>query len=484
MPPTVVKKPVKIQLRTYQVGFGDCFLLSFVYSEKDDNDSRHILIDFGSTGLPKEFNEDKVKTYMLEVAEQIRKDCNKKLHVIVATHRHKDHISGFSTSGVKNANGETSGDIIASCLPEMIIQPWTEDPELDDKKVKTGKSHKMVKDEDFKISPQKNFAATLLSMQRVAALVTKESERLGNKLPTEEDTIDFAVPLDTRKKNQLFFLGDNNIANESAVMNLRKMGQQSAAEFVSFGTSQIGLSKILPGVTVKFLGPPTLEQHHEIIKQRSRDDDEFWMFQTSARNFWGVQAMTANLVDELNERNNNMPDRLFPNAKVYQNYAPSHTRWFIRQVRNLRAAELLGIVRILDKAMNNTSVIMLFEVGDKKLLFPGDAQIENWEYALSKPEIKKLLRETTLYKVGHHGSRNATPKTLWNEFGKKSTNKENPERLKTINSTMAGKHGHTRETAVPRETLVNELDNFSEYHTTQNIKIDDTSLCEKIEIKV
>ena len=33
----------------YQVGFGDCFLLTFHYAKGDD---RHILIDFGSTKLP------------------------------------------------------------------------------------------------------------------------------------------------------------------------------------------------------------------------------------------------------------------------------------------------------------------------------------------------------------------------------------------------------------------------------------------------
>ena len=480
--PTTIKKPNKIILRSYQVGFGDCFLLSFLYADKDE---RHVLIDFGSTGLPKDFDDKKVKTYMLEVAEQIRKDCGGKLHVVVATHRHKDHISGFSTDGVKNAGGETSGDIIALCNPDMVIQPWTENPNLDDAKVKSGKVHQMVSDNKFKESPEKNFAATLLSMQRVAELVTKESERLGNTTSDgEDDTVNYVTPLDNGKKQQLFFMGENNIRNKSAVENLRKMGERekSSSHFVCFG-DRIGLSKVLPGVDVKFLGPPTLEQHHEIIKQRSRDDEEFWMFHSIARNFWGVQAMTANLVDELNGRNNDTPDRLFPNAKVYQNFAPSHTRWFIQQVRNLRADQLLGIVQILDKAMNNTSVIMHFEIGDKKLLFPGDAQIENWEYALSKPEVKKLLRETTLYKVGHHGSRNATPKSLWKEFRKKME-EEKPERLKTVNSTMAGKHGHTKETAVPRETLVTELTKFSDYHTTQNIKINEPSLCDLIEIKV
>lgn len=479
---TTAKKPNKITLRSYQVGFGDCFLLSFLYADKVE---KHVLIDFGSTGLPKELDDKRKKTYMLEVAEQIRKDCNGKLHVVVATHRHKDHISGFSTDGVKNAGGESTGEIIASCKPDMVIQPWTENPNLDDSQVESGKVHKMVNNEKFKDSPAKNFAATLLSMQRVAKLVTVESERLGDSTSnSEDDQVHYVTPLDNGKKQQLFFMGENNISNKSAVENLKKMGNQanSSAHFVCFG-NRIGLSKILPGVDVKFLGPPTLEQHHEIIKQRSRDDEEFWMFHSIARNFWGVQAMTANLVDELNGRNNDMPDRLFPNAKVYQNFAPSHTRWFIQQVRNLRADQLLGIVRILDKAMNNTSVIMHFDIGDKKLLFPGDAQIENWEYALSKPEIKKLLRDTTLYKVGHHGSRNATPKTLWNEFRKKNKD-DKPERLKTVNSTMAGKHGHTKDTAVPRETLVTELTNLSDYHTTETIKIDDVSLCDLIEIKV
>jgi len=37
----------------------------------------------------------------------------------------------------------------------------------------------------------------------------------------------------------------------------------------------------------------------------------------------------------------------------------------------------------LDHAMNNTSVILLIQAGDRRLLFCGDAQIENWEYALT-----------------------------------------------------------------------------------------------------
>ena len=37
--------PSSVTLFTYQVGFGDCFLLRFSYPDRD----RHVLIDFGST---------------------------------------------------------------------------------------------------------------------------------------------------------------------------------------------------------------------------------------------------------------------------------------------------------------------------------------------------------------------------------------------------------------------------------------------------
>ena len=42
--------PASVEIRAYQVGFGDCFVLSFVYSPAN---KKHVLIDFGTTGLPK-----------------------------------------------------------------------------------------------------------------------------------------------------------------------------------------------------------------------------------------------------------------------------------------------------------------------------------------------------------------------------------------------------------------------------------------------
>ena len=106
-------KPIKVTIRMFVVGFGDCFLLTFHYEAPLKDQS--ILIDFGTASGSAD---------MKGIAEKIKEACGGKLYAVVVTHRHKDHISGFSDEGGK----DSSGAIIASYKPEIVIQPWTEDP--------------------------------------------------------------------------------------------------------------------------------------------------------------------------------------------------------------------------------------------------------------------------------------------------------------------------------------------------------------------
>src|SRR5262249_17477287 len=86
------------------------------------------------------------------------------------------------------------------------------------------------------------------------------------------------------------------------------------------------------------------------------------------------------------------------------------------------------------------------------------------------PALRKKLEGVNLYKVGHHGSLNATPKTLWGLFEHKGSARDH-NRLKTVVSTMAGKHGSTaRGTEVPRHKLIEELQKHSDFFTTQLLK--------------
>jgi len=134
--------------------------------------------------------------------------------------------------------------------------------------------------------------------------------------------------------------------------------------------------------------------------------------------------------------------------------------------------------------MNNTSLILLFEVFGKKLLFPGDAQIENWSFAFEDapdaPKTRALLAEVDVYKVGHHGSLNATPKKgLWEKFRKRNKG------LRTLLSTMPGKHGSSRShTEVPRSTLLTELETRSSLQNTMTLKIaDPNDLCLRLTVE-
>src|SRR5207253_665387 len=76
----------------------------------------------------------------------------------------------------------------------------------------------------------------------------------------------------------------------------------------------------------------------------------------------------------------------------------------------------------LDNDTNNTSLVFAIELVQTRdvLLFAADAQVGNWQswenVAFSLPSTREqlpahaLLKRAVFYKVGHHGSHNATLK--------------------------------------------------------------------------
>lgn len=398
------QRPVSLEIHAYNVGFGDCFLLSFDYV----SERRHALIDFGSAARHRLAPRD----LLLQVARDIERQCRGKLHAVVATHRHRDHINGFAGK---------PGRIIAGLNPEVIVQPWTEDPTLSaDATAPVSSGRRALRE----------FVASLQNMELVAQQV---SLAVANK------------QWDSRVTRQLEILSEDNIPNREAIANLWKMGRRHC--FVSFGSPD-PLRRVLPGVRTRVLGPPTLAQSEVIRQRRRRDENEFWHFQARAT---GVGRTTRSV--------------LFPAYRARTIPADAHV--FLEQLRKGRGDQLLSLVRTLDAALNNTSVILLIEAGSKKLLFPGDAQIENWSFALQR--APGSLRDVDVYKVGHHGSLNATPKTLWELLNKRSS-RAGHQRLTTLLSTLPGTHGDPYHgTEVPRSTLVAKLSRESRLLRTDQI---------------
>lgn len=427
--------PSEVAIRSYDVGFGDCFLLSFKYSRRQ----RHVLIDFGSMSLP----QGKIGTgpYMARVAKQIQADCGGVLDAVVATHRHRDHISGFAMTG-KGRSARGPGAIIRALKPKLVVQPWTEDPRAQkDAEQATGAAGLerllALKAKGIALRPAQATALYLHSLERM--------HEVAGHVAALADS--FKGSAFAAIRQQLAVIGMDNIKNASAVENLRTMAPN---RYVSYG-SKSGLERILPGVKARILGPPTLKQTRTILRQRHADADEFWHLNAS---FWERQARVVRQVATGNpgSRRNQV---LFPGH--LRKRVPWAARWYRYYAMREHAESLLSIVRVLDDAMNNTSVILLLQVRNTLLLFPGDAQFENWMYALNQPGVVEILSKVNVYKVGHHGSLNATPKTLWNAFKKRGT-ADPSDRMVTFLSTKLGLHGHEESnTEVPRSTLVRVL---------------------------
>lgn len=426
--------PFSVTIRMYNVGFGDCFLLTFTYAKQE----RYVLIDYGSTAAPKNARAK----YMVEIARDIEERCKGQLDILVETHRHRDHISGFTTEG------EATGKIIASLQPHHIVQPWTEDPEAKPNAMTaTTLTQKDGRPNEKELTS--HFLGSLEDMHRVADHI-------------DQITRNKTLYAGSQTLNQLAFLGQNNLKNLSAVKNLINMGKKGQTHYVNAGMT---LNALLPGVKITVLGPPTLKQTETIRIQRSKDPDDFWQF----RSFWASQRLTANAMAR--------PGWRGPRQSVggrLNTAHPPNMRWFIEQSRKAYADQTLEIVRDLDSVMNNTSVILLFEIGNRKLLFPGDAQIENWAYALKNKKWCDLLKDVNLYKVGHHGSLNATPKSLWKLFRHKGGD-DTHDRLGTMCSTKSGKHGSSKSaTEVPRTVLVRELKTNSDFTCTEDYEPSDS----------
>lgn len=428
-------KPITATIFAYQVGFGDCFLLTFTY---DDGGNRHILIDFGSTGKPK---DDHLLT-MDAVAADIAGRCGGSLDAVVATHRHADHISGFTTG---TGGDKASGDAIRALSPKRVIQPWTEAPDAPEN---------WEGPEDS--ASGKAFALRRKSLDAMHSVAQAVVLRLDAKqLDSSDETA-----------ARLRFIGEDNIKNVSAVKNLMTMADRpnqpkGANNAYVFHGSDAGLGSLLPGVKVHVLGPPTLLQTQTIKKQVSKSADQFWL---QAQGMLGLGSTSEGVAASALFPGLGKADT-FPGSRL-----PTEMRWMAARVDRAESQAMLGIVTALDKAMNNTSVILLFEAGSKKLLFPGDAQLENWTYALGQKWVTDLLADVDLYKVGHHGSLNATPKSMWNAFTKRSK-KRGAGRLTSVMSTMAGKHGgkHGGPTEVPREPLVDALTAETDHYNTQDL---------------
>lgn len=401
--------------RTYRGLLGDCFLIRF----RSGKLWSHILIDCGMLqGSPN------AKDRMKAIASNIIETCGGNLSegkpglldLVVVTHEHADHISGFAQAA----------DLLldpAKLKIGKVWMAWTEkpgDPQAEKLRRKFDKSGAA-------------FAALALRL--------RDSETtLG------ADVVDRTLyGLDG-------FMGlaagpgpDGKPRERLAVRDVFEALGEYDAEYLEPGTVLKTPGNV--GLRTFVLGPP-------------RDEKLLFRDRPSTRTpetYLDAPSVDTKQILRFAEGHDPDPRTDSPFAPIYCHFAAKdvnsplasglppegEVREFMRTsyygVSNqTRAAHLalerrridadwLGAAGALalkmDSDTNNTSLVLAFELPDEDktiMLFAADAQVGNWQSwheqkytengADTGETATQLLARTRLYKVGHHGSHNATLK--------------------------------------------------------------------------
>jgi Predicted hydrolase (metallo-beta-lactamase superfamily) len=332
----------------YNVGFGDCFLLGFPGEDRE----RLVLVDCGVHSASKGGRDlDDVIADVIKVASV--GSGRPRLDVVVATHRHRDHVHGFRDEATWA--GVEVGE---------VWMPWTEDPD--------DEAARAIKDRQSRRSLQ------------LEALARGEThERWG---PVEA-------------------IAQNNYTNATAMTTLhRGFSGKPIRYFLPEPTdgpragprAQAFTTDVLPGVRVRVLGP---SRDEETIRDMDPPGDESYFRLGAQRSIvpeGGALPFERWLVPQPEFR------------AAYDHFDLESTD--LSRIVAAGRTDALALAVGLEQAVNGTSLVLLFECGDATVLMTGDAQWGTWRRLLANQRTKELVTTARVLKVGHHGSHNATPR--------------------------------------------------------------------------
>jgi len=373
------KVPKQLRVRMYRVGFGDFFLVTVPSADGP----RHIVIDCGVTrGKTGKGDIATIKTAVRHMA----KETGSKLSLIIVTHRHQDHIIGFSRCPE-----------FSKFKVDAVWMPYWE----------TEYAPKVT-------AFQAGLENVALSL-RAAALAGDHDEHTDEVLAIVENATGMSLTE-----------GPGGGTNKKS-LELLKKGLGVKPEYYAKGDqAKLPSALIKAGLSATILGPPPADEVDFLkLMDLQKGVGQYVAAATAGRG--RVSALMPFDSDFVVDASS------YP-ATAFREFAPRspgkapdaetrHDRALEQAVKSATPAALFMAAKKLDAMLNNQSLVVLFEWKGKKLLFAGDAQGGNWEYWLFgagvpakdpsalklSNEGKSILGSIDFYKVGHHGSTNATP---------------------------------------------------------------------------
>ncbi|HKR00108.1 MAG TPA: MBL fold metallo-hydrolase, partial [Pyrinomonadaceae bacterium] len=361
-----------LRVRMYRIGFGDFFLLTV----PTKSGPQHILIDCG-------VHAGDIGT-MDACVKDLMRETNLRLALVIVTHFHADHISGFAS----NFDDFAQFDVGAVWITNRL------DP----------------KDKDaLKMHMQLKSLANQLQLGLRLRLGLKEGEEPGSGIELAQAQAVY------KAENALgITLGakEREGKNDKALRLLTSgFNNHPTVYYYQAGDEPFLPEELREDLTAELLGPAP--------------KDSGGMF--SGKENSAAQYLAAAADDGVPET-----DCLEPFEAKWNGIADAHSypsdafngfKPYTKMEKVLEDSQpdaLLAMADTLDGTLNNQSLVILFTCQGKKLLFVGDAQWGNWSYWLYgkkmsgealgiTPTAKEILGSIDFYKVGHHGSTNANP---------------------------------------------------------------------------
>jgi hypothetical protein len=370
----------------YRHGLGDCFLLTFPRRRKAP---LQMLIDCGALA-----RDQAAMTGLVEqIHETVAPKAGKaRLDVVVATHEHKDHLSGFNQAR----------DVFERFEFGAVWLAWTEN---------------LTKQEIQKIKSARRKAENTLRAALAMSGAAPEMEGVSELLAFSEP--DSGAP------------GRRTVAE--ALEYLKFRGTQAGdLRYLEPGEGPLELEGV-DGVRVYVLGPPLdpiLLKGSEVTQKMKRDGVIYHLGATGEAGMDGLAAAAGmgavgdgeRFFPFAQEHRIGRESPYFPNLAPFlaETYDDPAQAW--RRIETDWTKAFGQLALDLDSDTNNTSLVLAIEFvkTGEVLLFVGDAQVGNWQswadVQFTVPGREKplpahdLLNRTVFYKVGHHGSHNATLK--------------------------------------------------------------------------
>lgn len=383
----------RARVRMYRHGLGDCFLLTF---PRKGRPPFQMLIDCGALARD--------RAAMTAVAEHIRDTASQgqpadlaRLDVVIGTHEHKDHVSGFNQARqVFNAIDFRS-----------VWMSWAEN---------------LTQAEALQLKQAKRTARTQLQMALASAHAgAAPLAGVGALFGFTDD--DDAV-------------GERTVAQAMAY--LKQRGKEAGdLRFLEPGGAPFQLDE-LEGFRFYVLGPPRDPKFLKTSAVTQSMKEGGVIYHLAQMGMAGMESLGAALAPSADAHSESshpfarehriarpaqgQPPGYFAHIEPFlaSSYDAPGEAW--RRIDDDWLAAFGQLALALDNDTNNTSLVIAIECTETRdvMLFVADAQMGNWlswgRLSFEVPgratacPAHELLNRTVFYKVGHHCSHNATLK--------------------------------------------------------------------------